>query len=149
MMWKIWKKPKLNSEKIWKIQKKILKRYEKYGRKVGWSFHFSTYFSSIFSISFHISTYFSSISFHISTYFSSIFFISFYNFFLYFSNHFTIQLTYYKSDRPYVNIWGQLKDFEISKYKRESKWRMPLRIFVLFLLIVVLYVFLNIKSVKI
>ena len=27
---------KLNSEKIWKIQKKIVKRYEKYGRKVGW-----------------------------------------------------------------------------------------------------------------
>ena len=24
-----------NSEKIWKIQKKIVKRYEKYGRKVG------------------------------------------------------------------------------------------------------------------
>jgi hypothetical protein len=26
-------KPKLNSEKIWKIQKKIVKRYGKYGRK--------------------------------------------------------------------------------------------------------------------
>ena len=25
----------LNSEKIWKIQKKIVKRYEKSGRKVG------------------------------------------------------------------------------------------------------------------
>ena len=25
MIWKIWKKPKLNSEKIWKIQKKIVK----------------------------------------------------------------------------------------------------------------------------
>ena len=25
-----------SSEKIWKIQKKIVKRYEKYGRKVGW-----------------------------------------------------------------------------------------------------------------
>jgi hypothetical protein len=35
MIWKIWKKGKLNSEKIWKIQKKIVKRYEKYGRKVG------------------------------------------------------------------------------------------------------------------
>jgi hypothetical protein len=33
---KIWKKGKLNSEKIWKIQKKIVKRYEKYGGKVGW-----------------------------------------------------------------------------------------------------------------
>jgi hypothetical protein len=26
---------KLNSDKIWKIQNKIVKRYEKYGRKVG------------------------------------------------------------------------------------------------------------------
>jgi hypothetical protein len=34
MIWKIWKKSKLNSENIWKIQKKIAKRYEKYGRKV-------------------------------------------------------------------------------------------------------------------
>jgi hypothetical protein len=34
MIGKIWKKPKLNSEKIWKIQQKIVKRYEKYGRKV-------------------------------------------------------------------------------------------------------------------
>jgi hypothetical protein len=31
----IWKKGKSNSEKIWKIQKKIVKRYEKYGRKEG------------------------------------------------------------------------------------------------------------------
>jgi hypothetical protein len=30
---KIWKKGKPKSEKIWKIQKKIVKRYEKYGRK--------------------------------------------------------------------------------------------------------------------
>jgi hypothetical protein len=29
---KIWKKIKLNSEMIWKIWKKIVKRYEKYGR---------------------------------------------------------------------------------------------------------------------
>ena len=48
MIWKIWKKNKLNSENIrkmwkksrlncetiWKIWKKIVKRYEKYGRKV-------------------------------------------------------------------------------------------------------------------
>jgi hypothetical protein len=26
----------LNVEMIWKIQKKIVKRYDKYGRKVGW-----------------------------------------------------------------------------------------------------------------
>jgi hypothetical protein len=31
----LWNKGKSNSEKIWKIQKKIVKRYEKYGRKVG------------------------------------------------------------------------------------------------------------------
>jgi hypothetical protein len=36
MIWKIWKKPKLNSEKIWKIQKKIVKRYGKYGWNVKW-----------------------------------------------------------------------------------------------------------------
>ena len=34
MIWKIWKKSKLNREKIWKIQKKIVKRYGKNGRKV-------------------------------------------------------------------------------------------------------------------
>jgi hypothetical protein len=34
---KIWKKPKLNSENIWKIQKKIVKKYKKYRRKVGWN----------------------------------------------------------------------------------------------------------------
>ena len=34
MIWKIWKKKsQLNSERIWKIQKKIVKRYGKYGRK--------------------------------------------------------------------------------------------------------------------
>ena len=32
MIWKIWKKGKSNSEKIWKIQKQIVKRYEKYGK---------------------------------------------------------------------------------------------------------------------
>jgi hypothetical protein len=35
MIWKIWKKGKSNSENIWKIQKNIVKRYGKYGRKVG------------------------------------------------------------------------------------------------------------------
>jgi hypothetical protein len=33
MILKIWKKSKLNSETIWKIQKKIMKRQGKYGRK--------------------------------------------------------------------------------------------------------------------
>jgi hypothetical protein len=31
--WKIWKKSKLNSNEIWKIEENIEKRYEKYGRK--------------------------------------------------------------------------------------------------------------------
>ena len=30
-----WKTGKANSEKIWKIWKKIVERYGKYGRKVG------------------------------------------------------------------------------------------------------------------
>jgi hypothetical protein len=32
MIWKIWRKSKLNSEKIGKIWKKIVKRYGIYGR---------------------------------------------------------------------------------------------------------------------
>jgi hypothetical protein len=35
MIWKIWKKGKLNSEMIWEKSKLIVKRYGKYGRKVG------------------------------------------------------------------------------------------------------------------
>jgi hypothetical protein len=31
---KIWKKGKLNSEKIWKIQKTIVERYGNYERKI-------------------------------------------------------------------------------------------------------------------
>ena len=37
MIWKIWKKDKSNSDKIctrWKKASRIVKRYEKYGRKV-------------------------------------------------------------------------------------------------------------------
>ena len=34
MILKIWKKGNWNSEKIWKIQQKIVKRFGKYGRKV-------------------------------------------------------------------------------------------------------------------
>jgi hypothetical protein len=36
MIWKLWKKDKLNSEKIWKIQKKIVEWYGKYGWNVKW-----------------------------------------------------------------------------------------------------------------
>jgi hypothetical protein len=53
------------------------------------SYHYSTYFSSIFSISFHYSIYF-----------SSIFSISFLNFLLYFPNPFTIRLYFL----PYFHI---------------------------------------------
>jgi hypothetical protein len=35
-IWKIWKKGKLNSEKIWTIWKKIVKWYGKYGIKESW-----------------------------------------------------------------------------------------------------------------
>jgi hypothetical protein len=35
MIWKIWKRGKLNSERIWIIQNKIVKRYGNYGRKAG------------------------------------------------------------------------------------------------------------------
>jgi hypothetical protein len=31
-IWRAWKKPKLNSEKIWKIRKKIVKWCRKFGR---------------------------------------------------------------------------------------------------------------------
>ena len=33
MIWKIWKKDKLNSEMIWKIWKKLVKCYGKYRRR--------------------------------------------------------------------------------------------------------------------
>ena len=36
IIWKIWKKGKLNSEEICKIQKKTVKWYEKYGRNPSW-----------------------------------------------------------------------------------------------------------------
>jgi hypothetical protein len=38
MIWKIRKKSQLNSENIWKIQKKIVKRYGKYGKKASHQF---------------------------------------------------------------------------------------------------------------
>ena len=33
MIWTIWKKGKMNSEKIWKIQKKTVKRYGNHEKK--------------------------------------------------------------------------------------------------------------------
>ena len=68
-----------------------------------------------------------------------------------------------KSDRPQVNIldtWKTLKylkindpfhvkDLEISKYKRESKARMPITFCCLILVNCGLFSFLNIKKVKI
>jgi hypothetical protein len=43
---------------------------------------------------------------------------------------------------------GQLKDLEISKYKRESKVCMPIKIYYFIFLIVVLFGCVKIKSVK-
>jgi hypothetical protein len=68
-----------------------------------------------------------------------------------------------KSDRRQVNIWDtwkilkylnlndsfHLKDFEISKYKRESKVRMPIKFGCLFFVNCGLFSFLNIKKIKI
>ena len=34
MIWTIWKKKKLNSEKTGKIQKKLVKRFRKYRRQI-------------------------------------------------------------------------------------------------------------------
>jgi hypothetical protein len=36
MIWKIWKKSKLNSENILKIKKKVVKRIGKYRKKLSW-----------------------------------------------------------------------------------------------------------------
>ena len=68
-----------------------------------------------------------------------------------------------KSDRPQVNIWDtrktlkylnindsfHQKDLEISKYKRESKARMPTKFCCLIFVNCDLFIFLNIKKVKI
>jgi hypothetical protein len=65
-IWKIWKKGKLNSEKIWKIWKKSRVHSEKI---------FLPYFPNLFTIQPGGSSIFS-ISFHYSTWVSSIFSIS-------------------------------------------------------------------------
>jgi hypothetical protein len=75
MIWRIWKKGKSNSDKISPSFHNFLLYFP--------NLHYSTGFSSAFSISFHYSTYF-----------SSIFSISFHNILLYFPNLFTIQLTF-------------------------------------------------------
>ena len=68
-----------------------------------------------------------------------------------------------KSDRPQVNIWDtwktwkylnindsfHLKGLEISKYKRESKARMQIKMFCLIFVNCGLFSFLNIEKVKI
>jgi hypothetical protein len=36
MIWKMWKKGKSNSDKIWKIHKKRVKRHGNYERKISW-----------------------------------------------------------------------------------------------------------------
>jgi hypothetical protein len=76
------------------------------------SFHYSTYFSLIFSKSFHFSTYFSSIfsvAFHYSTYFSSIFSVSF-HYSIYFSSAFSISFHY----SPYLSSVFSISLFTIQ-----------------------------------
>jgi hypothetical protein len=115
MIWKIWKKWKSNSEKIWKIHKKIVKRYGNYERKISISisFHFSTYFSSIFSIPFHI---------------SSIFSISFHNFLLYFPNHQMIWKIWKKIVKYFRKYGRKISWIEkwIGKYGRKVSWIMKM-----------------------
>jgi hypothetical protein len=113
---------KLNSEKIWKMWKKVkvswnVKWYEKYGRKASrivirfslfnlLFFHIISQFASVFSISFHISTCLSSISFHY--------------FLLYFPYLFTIEM------------WNDIENTEAncemiwkkSKLNSEKIWKM-------------------------
>ena len=96
MIWKIWKKGKSNSEKIWKIQKKIVKRYEKYGRNV-------SCFSSICSLSFH----------NVLLYFPNLFTI-WLAFLPYFPNHFTLFFYIF----PIFSLFSSVssKSFHYSTY---------------------------------
>jgi hypothetical protein len=97
---KIWKKPKLNSEKIWKIQKKIVKRYGKCGRKVGRNVkekHIISQFNLLFFRIFHIFSLFNLLFFHIFhiiSQFSSVFSKIFSLFNLGFFNIFTMFLLF-------------------------------------------------------
>jgi hypothetical protein len=103
MIWKIWKKSKLNSGKIpylFTIQLRFLPYFS--------SFHYSTCHSSILPISYHYSTCL-----------SSIFSISFHNFLLYLLYLITIQLGFL----PYWKIWkkSNLKCEMIYEIWKKSK----------------------------
>jgi hypothetical protein len=56
MILKIWKESKLNSEKIWK-ESKLLSLFNLDFLHISKSFHYSIYFSSVFSKFVHCSTY--------------------------------------------------------------------------------------------
>jgi hypothetical protein len=110
---------------------RIVKRFGKYRRKLWkdmekcWEYHwvscvsewarkmkcvsvlYSSYFSSVFSISFHYSTYFSSIisiSFHYSTQFSSEFSISF-HYSTYFSSVLIQKKSHLNSEKKGKKVW--------------------------------------------
>jgi hypothetical protein len=63
-----------------------------------------------------------SISFHYSTYFSSIFSLSFHNFLLYFLNHFTIQLIFLPYFQENCEMIGKI--WKKSKLNSEKIWKM-------------------------
>jgi hypothetical protein len=103
------KNDKLNSDKIWTIWKKIVKRYGNYKGKISW---IATYFSSIFSISFHDSTCL-----------SSIFSISFHNFLLYFHYLFTIFFHIFPIFSLFNLSFFHIKIWKKGKLNSEMIWK--------------------------
>jgi hypothetical protein len=108
----------LYSEMIWKIQKKTVKRYEKYGRKVGWIVKWYgiygmkvgwTYFRYLFTIQLTFLPYFPILSTIQPT------------FLPYFLNHFTIQLTLYGKYRR--KLWKDLENTEENCEKIGKIWK--------------------------
>jgi hypothetical protein len=132
------KKSRLNSEKIWKIEKKVSwivkrfgkyrrklwKRYEQYGRKEGWIF---SLFTLLFLHIFHIFSLFNSSFFHIFHIFSH--FIHIFHIISQFSSLFSkssdkIWKIQKKSKLNGENIWKIQKKIvkKYGKYGRNVKW---------------------------
>jgi hypothetical protein len=109
MISKIWKKSKLKSKKIWKIQKKVVQWYGKYGKK-SWLniFQIISLFSSIFSLSFH----------NLFLYFPNLFTIRL-AFLPYFPYHFTFQLNFLPNFPYHFTI--QLNSEKIWKIWKKPK----------------------------
>jgi hypothetical protein len=113
----------LNSHKAMETKSKNWERE----KQIEICFHYSTYFSSVFSKSFHYSTYFSSvfsISFHYSTYLSSIFSISFHNA-TYFSSIFSISFHLGKIWKKKYEKYGRKINWIVKrygKYGRKVSW---------------------------